>query len=126
MRVLRGATCQLLTKRIGLWFIVSAFAAATTSVDAQVSLRGRLDRRDASGQLYPATGFAVTLRSPTTGVRSLAAYAGIDGFYYFSGVAPGQYQLEVWLPTSPPSPMLFNIQVPMVPQFDIFPILVPF
>ena len=123
MRVQSEGRWRLLMKHMRFWLVLLALATATAPAHAQVSLRGRLDRRDRAGQFYPATGFAVTLRSPVSGARSLAAYAGIDGFYYFSGVAPGPYVLEVWLPASPP--MLFNIQVPAVPQFDIFPVLVP-
>src|SRR5262249_50228955 len=95
--------------------------ASVVPVNAQATLRGRLDRATPYG-LSPAAGTQVTVNSQTIG-RSSPTYAGTDGFYYIYNVPPGPYTLEVWLPGT--APMVFSLTVPPVQYFDIAPIRVP-
>ena len=113
---------RLLLRFVAITVLLFAVSSATpVAAQQQVTVRGRLDRAGPYG-LYPAVGVAVTVNSRTIG-RSGTVYAGSDGMYYLY-VPPGPYLLEVW--TVPEqSPMIFEIVVPAVPNFDIAPIQVP-
>jgi len=98
-----------------VFLLLSNFASATM-------IRGRLFLMMPSGQTFPASGFAVTLRSPQMG-RSTPAFSGPDGMYYLNA-PPGGYILEVWNSADPGSlPLQTAIQVGD-PYTDIPPIRV--
>ena len=103
--------------------LISLFLVFVGTTSAQgATVRGRLDRRDGYGRLYPASYVSVTLNNPKIG-RSSPAYTGADGMYYLYNVPPGDYQLEVWAYPGKP-PLTFNIRVYDRPYTDINPILI--
>lgn len=96
-------------------------AISQTAIAATV--RGRLERRAASGAVYPAPGIAVTVYRRDLG-RSAPSYTGPDGMYYLN-VPAGSYSLEIWLSRDPRvPPRTYPIRV-ADPYTDIPPILVP-
>jgi hypothetical protein len=95
---------------------------ATASVYAG-TVRGRLDRRDAYGRVYPAAYVVVTLYNQQIG-RSSPVYSGNDGMYYLYNVPPGPYLLEIWIYPNQ-EPLRYGIQVYDQPLTDIAPILLP-
>jgi hypothetical protein len=97
-------------------FTLSAFTYAGT-------VRGRLDRRDGYGRVYPAVYVAVTLFQDGRG-RSAPAYTGTDGMYYLYNVPPGTYNLEIWAYPNQP-PIVYTIYVANQPLTDIKPIQIP-
>lgn len=110
-------------KRINISVLISLLLVFVGTASAQgATVRGRLDRRDGQGRLYPATYISVTLSSPNMG-RSSPAYTGADGMYYLHNVPPGDYHLEVWAYPGRP-PITFNIRVYDRPYMDINPILI--
>lgn len=98
-------------------FVLSASTYAAT-------VRGRLDRRDGYGRIYPAVYVRVTLRSDRLG-RSGPAYSGTDGMYYFYNVPPGTYYLEIWPYPNQQQPIVYVIYVNDQPLTDIAPIQIP-
>ena len=110
-------------RRINIVLVMSLLLTFVGTTSAQgATVRGRLDRRDGNGRIYPATYVAVTLNSPNMG-RSSPAYTGADGMYYLYNVPPGNYLLEVWAYPGRP-PLTFNISVYDQPYTDINPILI--
>jgi len=110
-------------KRINIVLLISSLLIFIGTASAQgATVRGRLDRKDGNGRLYPATYVSVTLNSRSTG-RSSPAYTGADGMYYLYNVPPGDYQLEVWAYPGR-RPLTFNIRVHDRPYTDILPILI--
>jgi hypothetical protein len=110
-------------RRINTVLLVSLLLVFIGPASAQgATVRGRLERRDGQGRLYPATYVSVTLNSAKTG-RSSQAYTGADGMYYLYNVPAGDYQLEVWATPGKP-PLTFNIRVLDRPYTDILPILI--
>jgi len=99
-----------------LLFTLSAFTYAGT-------VRGRLDRRDSYGRIYPAVYVQVTLFQQGKG-RSAPAYTGTDGMYYLYNVPPGTYSLEIWAYPNRP-PIVYTIYVSNQQLTDIAPIQVP-
>ena len=97
-------------------FTVSAFTYAGT-------VRGRVDRRDGYGRVYPAVYVAVTLFQQGKG-RSAPSYTGSDGMYYLYNVPPGTYNLEIWAYPNQP-PIVYTIYVGDQPLTDIKPIQIP-
>jgi hypothetical protein len=75
--------------------LLAVFAFCAYAVD----IRGRVDGRNAyTPRPYPIAGVPVTLfvHQQPTGWRVLAnSYTGPDGIYYFRGVPPGSYVLQV-------------------------------
>jgi hypothetical protein len=78
--------------------LVALILACLSLSASAVDIRGRVDVRNAySPRPFPLAGATVTLfvRQPT-GWRVIAnASTGPDGLYYFRGVAPGSYVLQV-------------------------------
>ncbi|RPI19979.1 MAG: carboxypeptidase regulatory-like domain-containing protein [Acidobacteria bacterium] len=77
---------------IGVGAFMLAGAAAATD------LRGRVDaRNNYAGTPFPVAGTAVSLYREEGGQRRMvqSAYTAPNGMYYFSGVAPGRYTLQV-------------------------------
>lgn len=108
---------------INIALLISLLLTFVGTASAQgATVRGRLDRRDGQGRLYPATYVSVTLNSPKMG-RSSQAYTGADGMYYLYNVPPGDYQLEVWAYPGR-APITYNIRVYDRPYTDIYPILI--
>ena len=114
---------QRVTRSIGrlvsltlIVFIFSAFTYAGT-------VRGRLDRRDAYGRIYPAVYVRVTLYNDSRG-RSAPAYTGTDGMFYLYNVPPGSYYLEIW-PYPNQRPIVYTIYVSDQPFTDIAAIQIP-
>jgi hypothetical protein len=97
-------------------FTLSAFTYAGT-------VRGRLDRRDYYGRIYPAVYVRITLYNDRVG-RSAPAYTGTDGMYYLYNVPPGYYTLEIWRYPNQ-RPIVYTIQVSNQPITDIAPIQIP-
>jgi hypothetical protein len=97
-------------------FMLSAFTYAST-------VRGRLDRRDNYGRMYPAVYVPVTLYQQGRG-RSAPAYTGSDGMYYLYNVPPGTYSLEIWAYPNQ-RPIVYTIYVYDQPLTDIAPIQIP-
>src|SRR5262249_21746931 len=86
---------------------------------ADVMVRGRLDRLDSRGALYPANSVVLTLNNPQRG-RSARVYTGNDGMYYFHNVPEGRYTWEIWIGAKP---MLRDVEV-HGPHTDVPPILI--
>ncbi|HEX2458551.1 MAG TPA: carboxypeptidase-like regulatory domain-containing protein [Vicinamibacterales bacterium] len=77
---------------IGIGVFMLAGPAAATD------LRGRVDaRNNYSSTPFPVAGTAVSLYREEGGQRRMvqSAYTAPNGMYYFSGVAPGKYTLQV-------------------------------
>ena len=77
---------------IGVGAFILAGAAAATD------LRGRVDaRNNYASTPFPVAGTAVSLYREEGGQRRMvqSAYTAPNGMYYFSGVAPGKYTLQV-------------------------------
>lgn len=110
-------------RRINTVLLISLLLTFVGAASAQgATVRGRLDRRDGQGRLYPATYISVTLNSPTMG-RSSPTYTGADGMYYLYNVPPGNYLLEIW-PSPGKPPITYKISVYDQPYVDINPILI--
>jgi hypothetical protein len=79
--------------------LVACLLATLAFCAYAVDIRGRVDGRNAyTPRPYPIAGVPVTLfvHQQPTGWRVLAnAYTGPDGIYYFRGVPPGSYVLQV-------------------------------
>lgn len=82
------------------------------------TVRGRVERI-ARGVAYPVEGAEVKLYAPGKGYSS-ASYTGPDGFYYFYGVAPGQYTIFVRTPWG--AQRTIDIHVQSRPITDIRPV----
>jgi len=109
-------------KRIIAVVLVSAFLFPWMSVEVLATdLRGRIDSRNVyTNSIYPRAGIEVTLMH-WNGVNWMVGQtvlSGADGFYYFQGIAPGDYRLSV-------NGQLFPLSVANVPYQDIQPILAP-
>ncbi|OGP53260.1 MAG: hypothetical protein A2162_00820 [Deltaproteobacteria bacterium RBG_13_52_11b] len=99
-----------------------ALFAGVDDVDAQ-TVRGRLYRQTPSGS-YPASYVRLTLYNfGPDGGRSAPVYSGSDGTYYFNGIPPGDYTLEVWIDAN--RSMNFRLHVVNQPYTDIGPIHIP-
>jgi hypothetical protein len=111
-----------------LLLFLLAMSAGPTRVQAQVVVRGRIDRQLSlqAPQIYPAAGTAITLTIPATGATSLPSYVGPDGMYYVYGVPPGPYLLRVWLPgfNVPLATQPIQVILQQTGVFDIPPIRV--
>ena len=95
----------------------------TAAVGNGVTVRGRLERADASGR-HPAPYIQVTLNQPNRG-RSAPAYTDLQGMYYFYNVPHGSYQLEIWLSKDPKQkPIVYKIDVQKEPYSDIAAIVI--
>ena len=102
-----------------LTFVICMLSASTYAG----TVRGRLDRRDGYGRIYPAVYVRVTLYNDRVG-RSAPAYSGTDGMYYLYNVPPGSYLLEIWpYPNQPP--IVYTIYVSDQALTDIAPIVIP-
>jgi|GEM_PF-1866076 hypothetical protein len=106
-------------KLAGLTFVLLILSASTYAS----TVRGRLDRRDGYGRLYPAVYVPVTLYNDGNG-RSAPAYTGPDGMYYLYNVPPGTYSLEIWAYPNQ-RPIVYTIYVYNQPLTDIAAILIP-
>jgi hypothetical protein len=88
---------------VGLVLVLLIFSAFTYAG----TVRGRLDRRDGYGRIYPAVYVPITLYNERLG-RSAPAYSGTDGMYYIYNVPPGTYYLEIW-PYPYQRPIVYSI-----------------
>jgi hypothetical protein len=93
------------------WLLVAAAAHAAT-------IRGKLVHKNNQ----PATGYEVTISNGQAG-RSTPARAGADGMYYIYNIAPGAYDLEVWVPGAK-APAVYRINV-VEPNTDVPQLSVP-
>jgi hypothetical protein len=110
-------------RRTSVVVLISMLLVFVGTTSAQgATVRGRLDRKDGQGRLYPATYVSVTLNSSNMG-RSSPAYTGADGMFYLYNVPPGDYYLEIWAYPGRP-PLTFTIRVYDRPYTDINPILI--
>lgn len=97
-------------------FMLSAFTFGGT-------VRGRVDRKDGYGRIYPAVYVRVTLNNSQRG-RSAPAYTGTDGMFYLHNVPAGSYNLEIW-PDPNQGPLVYTINVSDQGITDIAPIVIP-
>jgi hypothetical protein len=104
---------------IGFFLIV--MLCFTADAYSQI-VRGRIDHQGPKG-LYTASNVMVTI-GLRTGWRSLPAYTGVDGMYYFYNVQPGDYILEIW---GPGNKLIqgYSIRVLNQPYTDIRAIVIP-
>ncbi len=105
------------------FLLLFLIVCAATASAAAATVRGRLDRRDAYGNIYRAAYVGVTLNNQYVG-RSSMTYTGEDGMYYLYNVPPGSYYLEVWIQPGR-QPLVYQVQVGNAPFSDIPPILLP-
>lgn len=105
---------------VGLTMILFLFSAFTYAG----TVRGRLDRRDGYGRIFPAVYVRVTLSNERQG-RSAPAYTGTDGMFYLYNVPPGSYYLEIWPYPNQQQPIVYTIYVSDQPVTDIAPIVIP-
>ena len=99
---------------IGVAAFMLAGAAAATD------LRGRVDaRNNYSSASFPVGGTAVSLYREERGQRRMvqSAYTAANGMFYFSGVAPGRYTLQV-------ERRSFQVDVGSAPLQDLRPIVI--
>lgn len=104
------------TLHIGVAVLMLAASAAAGATD----LRGRVDgRNDFSRSPFPLAGTALQLYRQDAGQTRLAAsaFTGPNGMYYFRGVAPGRYVLQV-------QGRSFPVQVHNAPLQDVPPLVV--
>src|SRR5258708_40160730 len=66
------------------------------------TVRGRIDRQDTSGKVYPAQYTRVILTPLDSASTAASFYTGSDGLYYFYKVNPGSYQLSIPLTSGKP------------------------
>jgi len=107
-----------LIKRAAL-ALAMAFSCATASF--ATDLRGRVDGLNAYNQQTYLRGGAQVMILAWNGsawVKSLTVYTGPDGMYYFPGVPPGNYYLNI-------NGLNYPLQVPNLAYFDITPIVLP-
>ena len=102
-------------KRFMLMFGLGLLLAA---VSHAATIRGKLVH--ANNQ--PAAGYQVTVSNAQAG-RSTPARAGVDGQYYISDIAPGAYDLEIWVPGAK-APTVYRINV-VEPYTDVPQLSVP-
>jgi hypothetical protein len=101
-------------------FLLIVMLCFTANAYSQI-VRGRIDRQGPKG-VYTASNVMVTIGR--TGWRSLPAYTGVDGMYYFYNVQPGDYILEIWGPGNKPI-QGYSISVLNQPYTDIKAIVIP-
>ena len=101
--------------------ILTMILSFSSIADSQI-VRGRIDRQSPKG-LYTASNVMVTI-GLRTGWRSLPAYTGVDGMYYFYNVQPGDYILEIW---GPGNKLIqgYSIRALNQPYTDIRSIVIP-
>lgn len=78
--------------------IVGVAASMLAGAAAATDLRGRVDASNKYASTpFPVAGTAVSLHRDEGGQRKMvqSAYTAANGMYYFSGVAPGRYTLQV-------------------------------
>lgn len=105
------------TVHIAAAALMLAAAAAAGATD----LRGRVDgRNNFSSTPFPLGGTALQLYRQDAGQLRLAAsaFTGPNGMYYFRGVAPGRYVLQV-------QGRKFPVQVGNAPLQDVPPLVIP-
>jgi hypothetical protein len=90
------------------------------TVAAATDLRGRVDGRNPNGYVFPRAGATVALYQQTGAGWTLVrqTQSGADGMYYFPGIAPGGYGLQV-------NTLNFPLQVSANPAQDIPAVVVP-
>jgi Carboxypeptidase regulatory-like domain len=91
-------------------------AGAATATD----LRGRVEaRNNYASTPFPVGGTAISLYKEEGGKRRMvqSAYTAANGMYYFSGVAPGRYTLQVERSS-------FRVDVDNMPLQDLRPIVI--
>ena len=89
-----------------------------TVVSHAATIRGKL----VHGNNQPAAGYQVTVSNAQAG-RSTPARAGADGLYYIYNIAPGTYDLEIWVPGEK-APAVYRINV-VEPYTDVPQLSVP-
>jgi hypothetical protein len=104
--------------------LIILLLAVAPRLHAQVTLRGRIDRRTSDG-VYPAVGVTVTLRT-RGGAASAPTNTNQGGMYYISRVPPGDYVIEVRVSEESAPIMSKQVHVPAPNRgatvFDIPPI----
>jgi len=102
-----------------LLVVLSALLAPVAA--AASTVRGRLVRSRPSGD-YPAQGVGVTLNARAG--RSARIVTNSEGMYYFYGIQPGAYQLEIWV-NPKGAPIIQELTVGTAAYTDVPPIRVP-
>lgn len=95
--------------------LIGVIGAAAVTANA-TDLRGRIDGVNPYTQMagpLPGIGIALYAQTPAGFVVVAQAVTGLDGMYYFRGVYPGQYILQVYPGTNYP------LGVGMGPMQDI-------
>jgi len=108
-------------KSISMVLMVITLTALSVSSHAE-TVRGRLDYQSQYGT-YPAADVPVTLYDGYSRLRSYASYTDYRGMYYFYGIRPGNYTLEIWDMGFRYEPIRYGITVYNRPYTDIRPIL---
>ncbi len=93
---------------------LAAFLLLLHSPAFAATVRGQLA---CAGGKSLATGVAVTLYSQQK-VRTVPAFTGGDGMYYFNNIAAGAYTLEVWLSKNGTTPSVTYQMVVKEPSTD--------
>lgn len=100
--------------------LIGIGAFMLTGAAAGTDLRGRVDAHNKySSTSFPIGGTTVSLYRDEGGQRRMvqSAYTTPNGMYYFSGVAPGRYTLQVERRT-------FHVEVANTPLQDLRPIVI--
>lgn len=104
-----------------VWIGAAVLMLAAASDAGATDLRGRVDgKNNFSSALFPVGGAALQLYREEAGQRKLAAsgFTAPDGMYYFRGIAPGSYVLQV-------QGRKFQVQVSHGRLQDIPPVVIP-
>ena len=102
-----------LTRTCFTLFLV-LFSSSVIAVD----VRGRVDTQNRyNGYYQPLPKAEVALVYPPSGQAVAVTYTGMDGFYYFYNIRPGNYYLVVNRSLRVP------VSIPAYRGFDINPVL---
>ena len=90
----------------------------TSSFVIATEVRGRVDTQNPyNGYYQPLPRAEVALVNPMNNQPVAVTFSGMDGFYYFYNIYPGNYYLVVNRNLRVP------VSIPNVPGFDINPVL---
>jgi carboxypeptidase family protein len=107
--MMRVRRCGL--EALCVWLLLAAAAHAAT-------IRGKLVHAKGGA----AAGYQVTVSNAQAG-RSAPARVGPEGMYFIYNIAPGAYDLEIWVPGAR-EPKVYRINV-VNPYTDVAELRVP-
>jgi len=97
--------------------LVTIFLLYSTAIFA-TDIRGRIDTQNrGNGYYQPLPRAEVALVNPMNNQAVAVTYTGMDGFYYFYNIYPGNYMLVV------NKSLRLPVSIINAPGFDINPVL---